>query len=82
MTYKIIARFVGKIYFLICKYVYVWIYENGAKKLNSSSKVDDIKIKGKLSPFCLPLAVYLPFLAFLSLFFCPFTWPGEGLKVE
>ena len=69
MTYKIIARSVGKIYFLICKDVYVWIYENGAKKLNSRSKVDDIKIKRKLSPFFLPLAVYLPFLAFRSLFF-------------
>ena len=33
MTYKIIARFIGKIYFLICKYVYVWIDENGGKKI-------------------------------------------------
>ena len=33
------------------------------------AKVDDIKIKRKLSPFFLPLAVYLPFLALLSLFF-------------
>ena len=39
-------------------FIYAWIYENGAL-----SKVDDIKIKRKVSPFFLPLPVYLPFLA-------------------
>ena len=33
------------------------------------SKVDDIKIKRKVSPFFLLLPVYLPFIAVLSLFF-------------
>ena len=41
------------------------------------------KIKRKVSPFFLPrpVPVYLPFIAFLSLF-CPFsfTWLGGGLK--
>ena len=40
-------------------------------------KVDDIKIKSKFSAFLLPLHVYLPFIALLSLFFCPFR---QGLK--
>ena len=31
------------------------------------SKVDDIKIKSKVSAFFLPLPVYLPFIALLSL---------------
>ena len=68
---------------------YVWIYENGAVKLKSrpklaffsrqklSLKVDDIKIKRKVSPFFFPLPVYLPFIFSI---FCPFTWLGEGLK--
>ena len=33
------------------------------------SKGDDIKIKGKVSPFSLCLHVYLPFIAILSLFY-------------
>ena len=60
-------------------YNYVWIYENGAKELKSrpkgafsfspETKVNDIKIKGKVSLFFLPLPVYLPFIALLSLSF-------------
>ena len=56
--------------------IYVWIYKNDAKELKSRpkrafflSKVDDIKVKRKVSPFFLPLPVYLPFTALLSLFF-------------
>ena len=33
------------------------------------AKGDDIKIKRRVSPFSLPLPVYLPFIAVLSLFF-------------
>ena len=33
------------------------------------SKGEDIKIKMKVSPFVLPPLIYLPFIAFLSLFF-------------
>ena len=60
--------------------IYVWIYENGAEKLNSQpkpagvffwpetiSKVDDIKIKSKSQCFFLPLPVYLPFITLLFL---------------
>ena len=64
--------------------MYVCIYDNGAGVFFSPetiSKVNDIKIKSKVSPFFLPLPVYLPFIAFLSLFFARFTWLGEGLKV-
>ena len=71
--------------------IYVWVYENGAKELKSrpkrafflaiTSKVDDIKSKTKVSPFFFPLPVYLPFIALLSLFLCPFSWLEEGLKV-
>ena len=50
--------------------IYVWIYENSAKvSPETISKVDDIKIKKKVSPFFPPLLVYLPFIALLSLFF-------------
>ena len=34
-------------------------------------KVDDIKIKSKVSAFFLPLTVYLPFIPHLSLLFVP-----------
>ena len=37
--------------------------------LARNSKVDDIKIKRKVSPFLLPLPIYLPFIALLSPFF-------------
>ena len=60
---------------------YVWIYENEAKGLKSLtkrasffsspetiSKGDDIKIKTIVSPFFLPLPLYLAFTALLSLF--------------
>ena len=43
--------------------------------------VDDIKNKRKVGAFFLPLPFHLPFIAPVSLFFGPFTWPGEGLKV-
>ena len=36
------------------------------------SKVDNIKIKSKVSAFFLPLPVYLPFIALLSLLFARF----------
>ena len=36
------------------------------------AKVDDIKIKRRAIPFFLPLPVYLPFIALLSLFFARF----------
>ena len=61
-------------------YMFVWIFKNGAKELNSrlkrafffppetTSKDDDIKIKRRVSPFSLPLPLYLPFTAVLSLF--------------
>ena len=71
----------------LSKKIYVWIYENGAEKLNPRpereffsrqklSKVDDIKIKSKVSGFFLPLPFYLPFIALLSLLFAP----SQGLK--
>ena len=53
--------------------------ENDAKEMKSrpkrafflirNSKGDNIKIKRKVSPFFLPLPVYLPFITLLSLFF-------------
>ena len=58
-----------------CKYV--WIFENGAKELNSRLKGafffspetifkgDDIKMKRKVCPFFLPQLIYLPFIAVL-----------------
>ena len=63
-------------------YIYVWIYENGAKGLKSLtkrasflfspetpiSKGDDIKIKRIVSPFFFPLPLHLAFTAILSLF--------------
>ena len=58
--------------------IYVWIFEKGAKELKLHpkrrfflariSKGDDIKIRRKASPVFLPLPVYLPFIALLSLF--------------
>ena len=51
-------------------------------KIQVALKVDDIKIKSKVGAFFLPLPVYLPFIALLSLFFCPFTGPKEGRKVQ
>ena len=54
------------------KYIYVWIYENEAKGVKlltkRASKGDDIKIKRIVSPFFLPLPLYLAFTALLSLF--------------
>ena len=66
------------------------IFENGPKELKSRPKrafqarvffspetifkVHDIKIKRKVSPFFLPLPVYVPFIALLSLFFA--RWRG------
>ena len=53
--------------------------ENGTKELksrpkrafffSSPEKVDDIKIKRKVSVIFLPLPVYLPLIVLLSLFF-------------
>ena len=70
--------------------IYVWIYENEARGLISLtkrasvffspetiSKWDDIKIKRIVSPFFLPLPVYLAFTAALSLFLARF----HGLEV-
>ena len=74
-------------------YIYVWIYENGAKELKlrpkraisffspESQKVNDIKVKRKVNHFLHPLPVHLPFISLLSLIFARFTWLGEGLKV-
>ena len=42
----------------------------------TNSKVDDIKIKSKVSAFFLPLPLYLPFIALLSLLFARL----QGLK--
>ena len=57
-------------------YIYVWIYENGAKELNSHTKRrfllakgHDIKMKRRVSPFSLPAPVFPPFNVVLSLFF-------------
>ena len=44
--------------------------------LATNSKVDDIKIKSKVSAFFLPLPVYLPFITLLSLLFARL----QGLK--
>ena len=61
--------------------MYVWIFENGVKELNSPlkrafffspetiSKGDDMKIKKKVSPYSLFSLVYLSFIAVL---FCDF----------
>ena len=44
-------------------------------------QVDDTKIKRKVSPFFLPLSFFI-FLSLPScLYFFPFAWLGEGLKV-
>ena len=61
-----------------------WTYENDAKELKSrpklafflirNSKGDNIKIKRKVSPFFLPLPIYLPFITILSLFFARLRW--------
>ena len=77
-------------------FIYVWIYENGAKELKSRpkgafyfspetpkiSKVDDIKIKRKVS-------LFFPSSTRLSSFhcppfsiFCPLTWLEEGEESE
>ena len=73
-------------------YVYVWIFENGVKKLNSRlragvfissqrlSKSDDNKIERKVSPFFRSPLVYLLFIAVLSLFFYSFSWLRGSLK--
>ena len=42
----------------------------------TNSKVDDIKIKSKVSAFFLPLPVYLPFITLLSQLFARL----QGLK--
>ena len=57
--------------------IYVWIYENEAKGLISSTKRDDIEIKRIVSLFFLPLPLYLAFTAVLSLFLARF----HGLEV-
>ena len=44
------------------------------------SKVDDIKIKRKVSPFFLLLPVYLPFIAVLALFFARLNGLKEALE--
>ena len=71
-----------------CFYIFVRIFENGVEKFNSRSKraffcspetifkVDDIKLKRKVSAFFLPLPLYLPFIALLSPFFARL----QGLK--
>ena len=70
-------------------FIYVWIYENGAKELKSRpkgafyfspetpkiSKVDDIKIKRKVS-------LFFPSSTRLSPFHCPLTWLEEGDESE
>ena len=69
-------------------YIYVWIYENGVEKFNSRPKraffffckVDDIKIKSKVSTFFLPLPVYFPFIALLSLLFAHLQGLRKALK--
>ena len=44
------------------------------------SKVDDIKIKRKVSPFFLLLPVYLSFIAVLALLFARFNGLKEALE--
>ena len=45
------------------------------------SRVDDMKIKSKVSAFFPPLHVHLPFITLLSLLFARLlTGPKEGLK--
>ena len=64
------------------KYTCVWIYENGAKRIEFARKAgvflspetifkgDDIKIKGRVIPFSLPAPVFpFFFIVVLSLFF-------------
>ena len=58
--------------------IYVWIYENGVEKLNS--RRDDIKTKSKVSAFFIPLPVYLPFIALLSLLFARLQGLKKALK--
>ena len=74
--------------------IYVWIYENEAKGWISRtkraffprqklSKVDDTKLKRKVSPgFFLLLPVYLPFIAVLSLFFARFLGLEAALELK
>ena len=46
------------------------------------SKVDDIKIKSKVSAFFFPLPVISSFQCPPFSTFCPFTGPKEGIKVQ
>ena len=46
----------------------------------SRQKVDKIKIKRKVRPFFLPLPVYLPFIALLSLFFARLLGLKKALR--
>ena len=68
-------------------YIYVWIFENSVKELNSRRKRafflaregEGIKIKRNISPF-----FFLHSFIFLSLpsflYFCPFAWLEGGIK--
>ena len=49
-------------------------------KIQVALKVDDIKIKSKVGAFFLPLPVYLPFIALLSLFFARLQGLKKALK--
>ena len=75
--------------------MYVWIYENCPKELKScpkqaflphqklSLKVMIQKLKGRSVLFFLPLPVYLPFIAVLSLFlfvYVAWKWPKSLVK--
>ena len=54
----------------------VWKNSTSALSGRFFSKVDNIKIKSEVSAFSLPLPVYLPFIALLSLLFARV----QGLK--
>ena len=60
--------------------IYVWIYENSVEKLNS--RRDDIKTKNKVSAFFIPLPIYLPFIALLSLLFARLQALKKALKLS
>ena len=60
------------------------VWTNSTRALSGrfflARKVDDIKIKGKVSVFFLPLPVYLPFIALLSLLFARLQGLKKALK--
>ena len=56
------------------------VRKNSTSALSGRFFLDDIKIKSKVSAFFLPLPVYLPFIALLSLLFAHLQGLKKALK--